>query len=212
MRIKSNIVVLILSASGMILGSLPVTAHTGTKKKTHKVQHKHAYSIGLRAGKALSYTPNIHGFKSGSPSQLNTNTVFVSRHITHHIAIETDLTYNTSREIPGFHSSTFQPYRISIPVITQFYPLSEKSRIQPYCGAGFQYNINVSPSNISPFSGEVENPHSIVASGTKYISIMFVQGVTFEISTRIQVNESFHFVPGTNKTIGVDLGIGYKLP
>jgi len=48
---------------------------------------------------------------------------------------------------------------------------------------------------------------------TKYISILFTQGVIFEVSTKIQVNQSFHFIPESNaKRIGIDLGVGYQLP
>ena len=48
---------------------------------------------------------------------------------------------------------------------------------------------------------------------TKYITILFTQGVTFEVNTKIELTQSFHFIPtNTTNIIGIDLGIGYKIP
>ena len=50
-------------------------------------------------------------------------------------------------------------------------------------------------------------------SDTKYITIVFTQGVTFEVNTKIEVSQSFHFIPENNNTvIGINLGVGYKIP
>ena len=50
-------------------------------------------------------------------------------------------------------------------------------------------------------------------SDTKNITILFTQGFTFEVNTKIQVSQSLHFIPGnTTKVIGIDFGVGYKFP
>ena len=65
----------------------------------------------------------------------------------------------------------------------------------------------------APIGIDVAPQNYIPQPETKYITILFTQGVTFEVNTKIQVTQSFHFIPSnTNSVIGIDLGIGYKLP
>ncbi len=107
-----------------------------------------------------------------------------------------------------------KPYSVGVPVTVQYYFLPEKHKLHPYFGAGLQYQYNLN-SNIAPITGDGRNIPAlpIPQPGTKYLNILFTQGVTFEINTKIQISESIHFSPGsTDKVIGIDLGLGYKLP
>jgi len=82
--------------------------------------------------------------------------------------------------------------------------------MHPFFGAGLQYNIKPF-CQTAPIYNDGGYNYSPQA-GTKCISILFTQGVTFEINTKIEIGESFHFIPNNNnRVIGIDLGIGYKI-
>jgi len=135
-----------------------------------------------------------------------------------HFKFETGVTYSQFQNQAFIQKNKFnhtlKPYSLSLPATLQYFFLPEKCKLHPYCGAGLQYNINIRPNTISPFSGDASSATSAGSeTGTKYISIVFTQGVTYEINTKIQVTQSFHFIPNNNnKILGIDLGVGYTIP
>jgi outer membrane protein W len=138
-----------------------------------------------------------------------------------HFKAEAVLSYGTIQTNGLFQNMGFPstkilgqtPGKLSMPVTVQYYFLPEKSRVRPYCGAGLQGNILTNTGSPAPFTDGLPTEYYNTQPDTKYITILFTQGVTFEVNTKIEVNQSFHFIPGsTNKVIGIDLGIGYKIP
>ena len=98
---------------------------------------------------------------------------------------------------------------IAIPLTVQYYFLPKESRIQPYIGIGGMLNPN--PKNSFTLMDDGNNYRSY--PGTQYISILFTQGVTFEVNTKIHLTESLHiFNVGGRAAIGLNFGIGFYLP
>ena len=99
---------------------------------------------------------------------------------------------------------------LSFPLSLQYYVLPQRCKVQPYFGVGTIFCSRF--KNHEPFLNE-NGMANISTPGTKYISILFTQGITFEINTKINLTESLHFynVDGVN-TVGINLGVGFKIP
>ena len=201
-----------------IFCSLFASGQTITKNKSRK---KHPTTIGFQTGKDVILSPTYN-----KPIKVNfgvNNNLFLRKKLKPHFQLKSGLNYDRSQNPiykyssadPRSNNSMQQFGGVSIPATLQYYFLPEKSKLHPYCGAGFQYNLNISPKTISPFPTETYPSSGTTASqspGTKYITILFTQGITYEINTKIQVTQSIHFIPNTTKTFGIDLGIGYTIP
>ena len=104
---------------------------------------------------------------------------------------------------------------LSIPTTIQYYFLSNKFRVHPFCGAGLQCEYSIRQGNAIIPTNDSRNVQQIstLLPGKMYVNLLFTQGVMFEINTKIRITESIHFVPGnSDRSIGIDLGLGYRLP
>lgn len=211
MRGLQKILLMAFASSCLTTGSFVLYGQNQYYKKPHA---KRAVTIGFQSGKSLLFeTPAAS--KKIKRQYFTNNAVNINVAINKHFKAESGISYNTlpsqSYQIKGLAKpSTFKYSGVSVPFTLQYYPLQHHCRLQPYCGVGFQYNDN-------PFSASLSAPadNSSVdnaQSGTKYISVIFAQGMTFEINTKIQITQSFHFIPeGAEKTIGFGFGIGYTI-
>ena len=187
------------------------------QNQVHKLHPKHPVTIGFQTGKSsfFSTQPGIKHTKHKYPS---TNSLTVKAQLTKHLKAEAGLTltslqnHSSSANIQDNRLNFSKKQSLSLPLSLQYYPLPHRYKVQPFCGIGLQCNCHPFNPNIT-LGNEGTTANENVQSGTKYISIMFVQGVTYEINTRIQVTQSFHFLPETNgKTMGIGFGIGYTIP
>jgi outer membrane protein W len=211
----NRIMLLTLSICYLALASVCVY---GQNKPWHSTtgEHKQNLTVGFRTGQdALFPTHNYNKAHYAISS-----TLFLRKAITSNFFFETGLKYSViqsganpfTKPLSNANALSKKPFSLSVPVTIQYYFLPEKSRVRPYIGGGMQYVFMTKDNNITPFNTDYR-PDLTDQTGTKYISILFTQGVTFEINTKIQVNQSFHFLPeSTNRTFGVDIGIGFKLP
>ena len=187
--------------------SLSVFAQSKLKKTTKQESHKTTF--GIQLGKESSFTHSPFAGGKHAKTQYTNKSLILKRQLSSHLKVEAGLnvgTCNCNKQGTGSAVS-----KVSLPLTLQYYFLPEKYKIRPYCGAGVQGNI-VAIDNIAAtsYEGRQQNEKN---SGTKNITILFTQGVTFEVNTRIQVNQSLHFIPGNNtKVIGIDFGVGYKFP
>ena len=194
----------------MLLGSLCAEARIKHAKKENT---KGNTTISLKTGESLSL--NTNNFNQGSKLNKKSTGVYVQKKINTHLSVEAGYVQqkdyssqiNTEEKYKLLSTNQFQ-----IPITLQYYVLPTKRKLQPYCGTGFVYNSeNLNQSQFTKTDiTRVENSDN---SGHKTISIVFTQGISYEVNTKIQVNQSFHFITGTqNQTFGFDLGIGYKFP
>jgi len=188
-----------------LLGYAPI--HSAAR--TYKKKKKEAFTLGFETGKTIFTTP-------GSKQVINDKKLFLNKTIGKHVKLETGFQcFKQPSHI--FIPATKDNYTLtgmdySIPLSMDFYLLPQKSKLNTYCGIGLQYN-HLCKQNAC-YQGDQEQPTSpYPLPGTHLVSILFTQGVTYEVNTRIQVKQSIHFIPQAgNKTIGLDLGIGFKLP
>lgn len=179
----------------------------------------------LTSGHHKTKTPIVVGFRSGSEKlftsrtapkgkeinshPLQTNKFFARTTINNHLAVEAG--FGLSKNF--FHES--KPNlccdKLLVPVTLQYHFLSGKYRLRPFFGAGLQYNQNLGNNSFTP--SRFDEHTTTTDQGTKYVTILFTQGMTYEVSTKIQVTQSFHFIPvGTDKTLGIDIGVGFTIP
>ena len=162
------------------------------------------------------------GFYTGADITLNrayqkvgfnttSSTVLLNKALTRQLKLETGLTFNTYT-IQKQTSNPNNPLRktLKIPVTIQYYFLPGQYKFQPYLGIGTllstrKLNTN---SEVSTDAANASQP-----TPNKYISILFTQGATYEVNTKIQLLESIHVLNLQNTpTISVNVGIGFKLP
>jgi len=219
MRLRNKILTLAFSMSYIAVASLSLHAQTTSKHLKAKPKHSGA-TIGFQSGRELLFnsSPLIHSKQSKVHYGIS-NALVLRKPLGTHFKAEAGINYNVIQGANSFSDktnnnlSTQKAYQLGLPVTINYFCLPEHCRVRPYFGAGVQYNVNLQGSNaISPFSTETY-PTESQMPGTKYISILFTQGVTFQVNTRIEINQSFHFIPdNANKVIGINLGFGYKLP
>jgi outer membrane protein W len=205
----------------IVISSLMITSqcvYAQSKSNTRHKTDKRKSTIGFQTGREVSFSaePTIHGRQSKMHSA-NNNKIVLRKPINGHFKAEAGLSYSAFQNGTSTSFSSNSPlqkvFKFSLPITLQYYFLPEKSKVRPYCGAGLQYNFNANGNAISPFTTDSRTEH-VPQTGNKYISIIFTQGITFEINTKIQITQSFHFIPdnNNNKTFGIDLGIGFTLP
>jgi hypothetical protein len=211
MRGLRKILLMAFASSCLTTGSFVLY---GQSKIYKKPQIKHAVTIGFQSGKSVLFETPTAG-KKAKARYFTNNSVNLNLAINKHFKAESGISYNTlpsqSYMINGLAKpSTLKYSGVSVPFTLQYYPLQHHCRLQPYCGVGFQYNNN--PFNTSLSAPADNSSGENTQTGTKYISVIFAQGMTFEINTKIQITQSFHFIPeGAEKTIGFGFGIGYTI-
>ena len=218
MQLPNKILSCTLLLSYLTIASFTVLAQSKLKHSVAKKENK-KITLGIQSGRELLFnsTPLLHSRQSKIHYGIN-KTVVLRKPINSHLKAEAGLMYGSMQRSPfttGFQTTKISsaPGKLSAPVTLQYYFLPEKCRVRPYCGAGLQGNLLINAPGPAPFTDGAPVTSYNTQPDTKYITILFTQGVTFEVNTKIEVNQSFHFIPGgANKVIGIDLGIGYKIP
>lgn len=106
-------------------------------------------------------------------------------------------------------------YNVSVPVTIEYNFLPKQNKLRPYVGAGVQYSVYQESYNEYDFYEGVAKRVTSIKANTPYASFVITQGVTYDISPKIQIKESLHFLPQTgsqtnNSALGLSLGIGFK--
>ena len=203
---------------GIIYLSL-VSLYVSGQAKAKKSNKKDKVMVGFQRGRELLFnsSPLMHSKQSKVHTAIN-NRIVLRKPLNTHFKVETGINYSVIQnqccvgKISDYNPINFQKqYKLSLPITIQYNFLSEQCRVRPYIGAGLQYNFYNKNISFSPPTSDYHTDNNPLPE-TKYISIIFTQGVTFEVNTKIQICGSLHFIPDNNKTIGIDLGIGYHLP
>ncbi len=210
------IVVKRLHRLGLILVGAAI-AFTPTLYVYGQTQNKpiNKASIGFRVSTSAWINP---AERNNTTSYSVNNTLAITKPLSTHFRAEALVNLNIFQNqccidkiLKGNAKEYLTSAKMTLPVTMQYFPLRQKNKVQPYIGAGVQYDPGASSittqSNNNDYTAKSTN-----LTGTKYISIIFTQGVTYKVSTDIQVIQSFHFIPGNNRQIGIDLGIGYTIP
>lgn len=97
--------------------------------------------------------------------------------------------------------------KVTVPVSVQYYLLPKESKLQPFFGMGLVFN----PNTNSYIPNETSNL-TLSRQNNTFMSILFTQGMTYEINTKLNITETIHLMntDGTNR-VGISLGVGLKL-
>ncbi len=177
------------------------------------VKNPNKISIGVKSSTGALFSTNKKTF----PNLTSGTGIVFTKPINTHLRTEAMINYNMILnrccidKIYGRKPGDADAFKISLPVTMQYYPLKPKSKLQAYVGVGAQYNFNYGKGTSAQTNGDVL-PNNSANAGTKYISLIFTQGVTYKINTKIEVFQSALFIPDANKTIGLNIGIVYTIP
>lgn len=100
-------------------------------------------------------------------------------------------------------------YMISVPATLQYYLLPTKKKLNTYIGAGVEYNYFKQTSASTVAKDAPAKPLQNIS----ILNLSIVQGIIYEVNTKIQVRESIHFIPNEQpgcQDIGFNVGIGYN--
>ena len=184
-----------------------ITVYAQSEAKQTKKENRGRTTFGIQAGKEITLVAPFG--KRSKAHYSNNKSLVLKQQINQHFKVETGLNFASTGKV----NSVEKISKLSLPVTLQYYFLPDKYKLRPYCGAGVQGKLYSSENLPSTVNTDTQpDPHSNTAD-KKYITILFTQGVTFEVNTKIQVNQSLHFIPGnSSRVIGIDIGVGYKFP
>jgi hypothetical protein len=214
----NKILRLIPTAALLLLGSHISYAQHNSDKTDYKYYTiiDHQVNVGFQTTKTILFdlTKQIPPSKKKNNTKRHYNSamVYAQLLLSKKFRIETGLSLNmiqmTGEATSPFNKYVFtDQYGISVPVTVQYYFGKKNKRVKPYIGAGIQYNSNFNNKRVIE-----DQPDYIPQTGTRFISILFTQGLIYEVNTKIQVMEHLHFLPSEGvKTMGLDVGIGFKL-
>ena len=218
----SSVKILSFSFALLSLITASVCGFAQNKDKHLIKKEKHPISIGFQSGRELLFnsSPLVHSKQSKVHYGISKSLV-LRKPINAHFKLESGISYSNIQcctpnilALTGKQNNTLKTNKFSFPVTVQYYFLPEKCKVRPFCGAGLQYCFADGKNNpVTNTCADVTQQYYNPQPDTKYITILFTQGVTFEVNTKIEITQSFHFIPeNTNNVIGIDLGIGFKIP
>lgn len=149
-----------------------------------------------------------------------TNSVSARKNIDDRWSLEFELNVSIIKKEPSgnvvsiTNEGVCKEYNVSVPVTVQYNFLPKDSKVKPYIGAGVQYNVYQEKYSEYDFYEGFAKKVTSIKTYSPYASFVITQGVTYDISPRIQIKESIHFLPQinthSNSAVGVSFGIGFK--
>ena len=194
MQLSTNKILLFtIAVVSMVTVSVLGFAQNKIKQVLNK--DKPTISIGFQTGRELLFntTPLLHSKQSKVHYGISKSLV-LRKSIAPHFKLETMLGYSSIQNTqPNLSNSPFRlnsekQNKFSLPVTIQYYFLPEKNKFRPFCGAGFQCNCFSKKNNFSTnnTASDINQQYYNTQPDTKYITILFTQGVTFEVTTKIR--------------------------
>jgi hypothetical protein len=173
------------------------------------------WELGLQGGTALliesphSNQANKYAFTEG---------VFVKKDWNDQLSMNIELNYATIKNT-GTSKNIFtakgtgKMYNISIPVTVE-YNIRLSKKLKTFVGTGVVFNTSQDSYTLFNFKEGYVNSVKTIKTNTSTGSLIFTQGITYDISPRISIKESVHFIPKgpcNCKQYGIAFGIGLKL-
>ena len=173
------------------------------------------WELGIQSGAALliqaspNAEPNKYAFSQG---------VFIRKELTNNIDMKVEVNYASMKNSNSMKGAFMAKgigkiYNLSIPVTVE-YKVTLAKRLKAYGGAGIVFNSSQESYTLYNFKeGTVNNVRTIKTNASN-ASIIFTQEISYDISPRISIKESLHFIPRNAcecKQYGINFGIGLKL-
>lgn len=206
--------------STLLLAVCATSAYAQQLSEPAKESKKQKWVVGLSAGNSLMRNPLFSQFEGDgklSEYSVGLNAKLFARYfISDNFALETGIegTYFLSKKYE------FQNYdrRISfmtleVPIEFQYHFFSSNSKFRPYVGIGASIYHNISryrEDYDTPNSSGINNSTSIYHH-TDYLPFSFTQGFTYQITDRLQLNQSLKFRLDLGSRVNFNFGVGYTI-
>ena len=173
------------------------------------------WELGFQSGTALmiqnpnNTLPNKYSFTQG---------VFVRKDVCNHIDMKVEVNFASVKNA-GTNKDAFTAkgigrlYNLSIPVTIE-YNIRLSKKIRAYAGTGLAFNTTEQSYTLYNFKEGTANNIKTIKTGSSNASIIFTQEISYDISPRISIKESVHFISRNScncKQYGINFGIGLKL-
>jgi len=173
------------------------------------------WELGLQSGAALlienpyNTQPNKYAFNQG---------VYVRKDVNDHVSMKVEVNYASIKSTMGSKDmftakGVGKLYNLSIPVTVE-YNISMSKKLKTFVGAGLVINTSQDSYTLYNFKEGYVNTVKTIKTSSTSGSIIFTQGVTYDISPRIRLSQSVHFIPRgacNCKQLGINFGIALKL-
>ncbi len=190
--------------------------HAQTYDRSNLTKLDHKFTIGFERQVYNMYLPKkVTMSDKTTKAEERCNRIVFRMKLTNRFRLETGLSYrdinnilkNNNKYARGLDIT--KPCRLSVPLTIQYQLQNERRRLRPYFGAGVQYFRN---SNTSQSKEGTYMYNQGLSNSLKYINIIFTQGLIYDVTTDLQLTQSLHVLPESNRTnIGINFGIGYRI-
>ncbi len=193
----------------LVAVSSVLAANRSTKK--HKFIRFSDCYVGFYKGCEVLYPRRIEN--ADKFIQIPEQEISLKIPVSNHVKFETGICFTSA---PGCAPIILMAARseesFSVPIVLDYYLLQRKSKLQPYFGAGVM--VGTEPRRLFLQQLDDKEQYNTAYPGTKFISILFTQGMTFEVNTKIQLNETIHFLStqSSPNTFSIGFGVGFRLP
>ncbi len=202
----------------------PIEAQTKTPKLV--VGLKTGIGLTTKSGNKGGYLFDNYGLGGSQTPNLSTG-IFARYYMGQHFAIETGLNVQFyRRQSPlGYQYNVFEGNSVTtyypttrirynnfeLPIEFQYHLGKKDAKLRPYFGIGFGYTRDRYVKNFeyTRFDGSVVNDRFVETYNDLFIS--FTQGLTYQVSERLQLNQSLRFKFGTISTTQLNFGMGYTI-
>ncbi|MBA3827976.1 MAG: outer membrane beta-barrel protein [Taibaiella sp.] len=194
---------------GLTLAALANTAQAQDSCVSHS---KKDWVVGYQIGGQLLTSKQMpqgrYAFTTG---------VYGKKYFGQNLSVEFDFIAATSKSyyngVTITSKGTGNIYNISVPVTIQ-YNFRATKKLRPSIGAGVAYNVYQEKYSEYNFTDGAARNITTIHTSTPFASFVITQGITYDISPRIQIKQSLHFMPATvnsHSLLGATVGIGFKL-
>lgn len=190
--------------------------------------------VGLKTGIGLTdkssglYYKNFNYGLNGSLIPNISNGVFVRYYFGKHLAIETGLnTQLYSRQHLSYYqhtvvegngnSTTYYPEasvrynNFELPVELQYHIGKEDAKLRAYFGVGVGYTKDRFVTNLDYVRSDGSRVHDSFVTSRGYLFFSFTQGLTYQVSDKLQFNQSLRYKFGDMSGIHLNFGLGYTI-
>jgi outer membrane protein W len=176
--------------------------------------------IGYETG-AQFLMRNNTPVKQPAGTYIFTNSVYGTKSITKHLALEFELKYGSTKvqeksgDINIVNRGFGKIYNLTVPVTIQYSFGKKTNKVKPFVGTGAVYNVYQEKYSEFNFADGAAKDIITTHTRTPFVCFTVTQGVTYDITPRVQVKESIHFIPrnahNNVSLLGIDVGVGIKL-
>jgi len=217
MRVIRNIQTVFIALGILLLTAIcPGVADAQLYDRSRLTSFDQAFTIGFERQVYSLYSPSKPTLsKKTIASEQKCSRILLRMKLNSRFRLETGLSYqaidrlfNTTNKNKCLNTNGL--CKLSVPLTIQYQLQTERYRLHPYFGAGVQYNSKDKSQTLTNSGDVFTDP--ILSNSQKYMSLIFTEGLIYDVTPNIQITQSIHIVPDNGiKPIGINFGIGYRI-